>query len=35
MKENPSLWQYLEFSKICLAEHFSKIDLEALEGDIK
>jgi hypothetical protein len=35
MKENPSLWQDLEFSEICPPEHFSKIDPEGLEGDIK
>jgi hypothetical protein len=35
MEENPSLWQDLEFSEICPPEHFSKIDLEGLEGDIK
>jgi hypothetical protein len=35
MEENPSLWQYLEFPKICPAEHFSKIDPKGLENDIK
>jgi hypothetical protein len=35
MEENPSLWQYLEFSKICPAEYFSKIDTKGLEYYVK
>jgi hypothetical protein len=35
IEENHSLWQDLEFSKICPAEHFSKIDPEVLEDDVK
>jgi hypothetical protein len=35
MKENSSLWQYLEFPEICPAEHFLKIDTKVLEYDVK
>jgi hypothetical protein len=35
IEENPSLWQDLEFPKICPTEHFSKIDPEGLEDDVK
>jgi hypothetical protein len=35
IEENPSLWQDLEFSKICPAKHFLKIDPEGLEDDVK
>jgi hypothetical protein len=34
IEENPLLWQ-VEFSKIFPAEHFSKIDSEGLEDDVK
>jgi hypothetical protein len=35
MEENRSIWQYLEFPKICPAEHSSRIDPKELEDDIK
>jgi hypothetical protein len=35
MEENRSIWQYLEFPEICPAEHFSKIDQQELEDDVK
>jgi hypothetical protein len=35
IEENPLLWQDLEFSKICHAEHFSNIDPEGLKDDVK
>jgi hypothetical protein len=31
MEENRSIWQYLEFTKIFLAEHFWKIDPKSLK----
>jgi hypothetical protein len=35
MAENSLLWHYLEFSEICPAEHFFKIDPKGIEDDIK
>jgi hypothetical protein len=35
MKENRSVWQYLDFSEIYPAQHFSEIDPKVLEDDIK
>jgi hypothetical protein len=35
MEENRSIWQYLEFPEICPAEHFSKINLNKVEYDVK
>jgi hypothetical protein len=35
IKENHSLWQYLEFLEICPSEHFLKIDPKELEDHVK
>jgi hypothetical protein len=35
MEENPSLWQDFEFPEILTAEHFSKIEQEGIEYEVK